>query len=51
MLWKFFLVDVGAVRKEAEAVSCCTENTSGKVACFYVCIGFFILSVCTLKLK
>lgn len=31
------------MRRETEAVSCYTENTS--------CIDFFILSVCTLKLN
>lgn len=49
--WEFFIVGGGAVRREREAVSCCTENTSCKVVCFYICIGFFILSVCTLKLQ
>lgn len=46
----FFFVGRGAVRRETEAVSCYTENTSSKVVCFYIYIDFFILSVCTLKL-
>jgi len=39
------------VRKEREAVSCYTENTSCKVLCFCIRIDFFILSACTLKIK
>ena len=40
----------GAVRRETEVVSCYAENTICKVVRFYICIDFFILNVCTLKL-